>query len=277
MRSLHYGLCFAALLMAAAHPVGAELVDFSDARLTITIGPLVLAVPGPVSGTGVNVSRSSGGAVTRFTFPASAIRTTGFVVPVTDPAAVPIRGLQATLANAAGSFGLGTAGGFGGSMQIRGVEKVCFFSPCDMSPSANLSVPLSVVGTGGTATAMEGVVNVTVKGAGWTTGMITLPEFATTMNAEFRTGSRVQASQGTHLNLVTPIYISTNINPSQQLPGYGRFEVFLERLLPERTVTLCHKQRRTLTVASQAGDVHLGHGDTLGACPLATIPRQDRR
>ncbi len=32
-------------------------------------------------------------------------------------------------------------------------------------------------------------------------------------------------------------------------------------------VTICHKGRQTITVAAQAVDAHLGHGDTLGPCP----------
>jgi hypothetical protein len=35
----------------------------------------------------------------------------------------------------------------------------------------------------------------------------------------------------------------------------------------EQKVTLCHKDKNTLTVGAPAQAAHLGHGDTLGACP----------
>lgn len=34
----------------------------------------------------------------------------------------------------------------------------------------------------------------------------------------------------------------------------------------QRKVTLCHKQKQTITVAEPAVDAHLAHGDQIGAC-----------
>jgi hypothetical protein len=50
-------------------------------------------------------------------------------------------------------------------LSIFGVAKVCLFGPCKMNLVANLSVPISVVGQGGTVV-VTGAVNLTVIGAG---------------------------------------------------------------------------------------------------------------
>src|SRR5690606_29310661 len=80
-----------------------------------------------------------------FSLPGGTFATTEIVVPVTDPAAFPILGVQVTAANGTGTFSGGS-----GPMPILGQAKVCLFAPCETPPPANVSVPLSVVGAGGT-------------------------------------------------------------------------------------------------------------------------------
>lgn len=151
---------------------------------------------------------------------ASPFNATGVIVPVTDPAALPIGGAMATAHNGAGSF-QGSNGSFGGVMPIQGVTKVCLFGTCGSSPAANLSVPISIVGKGGTAY-VTGVVNVTVQGAPWTTatafvGSTTAMGFAHGPAS----GTTSTLNQSGVLRLVTPIFISTNIGAMAVVPAFA--------------------------------------------------------
>lgn len=163
--------------------------------------------------------------------PAGAFRQTGFAVSVTAPSAFPVMGLQVTAANAAGSFARDGGGALGGALPIQGVAKVCLFAACGSTPIANVSVPVSVVGQGGTATA-EGIVNVTVQGAPWTTGASS--GFAVGPNGQ--TSSTAQP--GGQLNLATPIFISTNIGALSEIAATGRIEIVLLQPPPFCEVTV---------------------------------------
>jgi hypothetical protein len=145
-------------------------------------------------------------------------------IPVTDPAAAPIKGVKAVgVSNAAGSFSGAT---LGGTMAFVGVTKVCLFAACNSSPPANVTVPLSVVGVGGSAS-VSLFVNVTVTGSPWTAGAIALDTGmgGTQMVTGFAHGpasgtSSTAAASGV-VRLVTPIAISTNIGPSAVLPAFA--------------------------------------------------------
>ncbi len=152
---------------------------------------------------------------------ASPFGATGIQVPVSDPEAFPIAGVVATVHNGAGGFAENAQGVLGGALPIFGVAKVCLFGPCTQSPTANLSVPLTVVGNGGTAV-VTAAVNLTVIGAPWTTGVAAIG--TTTARGVARgpasgTTSTLHAS-GT-VRLVTPIFISTNIGASPVVPAFG--------------------------------------------------------
>jgi len=108
------------------------------------------------------------------------------------------------VANGAGSFGPG-----GGVMPLAGIFKYCLFGGACPSAASNLSVPLSAIGAGGTVVLDGGPIARTVIGAPWTTGTIT----AGARPAQFHGGS----APG-HLELVTPIYVSTNIGA---MPAVG--------------------------------------------------------
>src|SRR4029453_2736334 len=139
---------------AAARPFTGTLV-IQIATLT----PIII----PGLGTAVVNGSSGGGHLTSLQVPADAF-VSNYVLPVTDPAAAPIKGIQASLANAVGSFsGSGGSGTFGGVMPIEGFSKVCLFGPCSAAV-ANISVPLSVAGVGGSA-AVTAAVNLTIVGA----------------------------------------------------------------------------------------------------------------
>jgi hypothetical protein len=143
---------------------------------------------------------------------------------VTDPAAFPIAGVQVTAMNAAGNF---TGDGdddppLAGSMAILGVAKVCLFTPCNAGPPANVAVPLSNVGVGGTAT-VSALVNLTVIGAPWTTGTAAVGT-NTQMGLAHGPGSLTSSTAlpGGVVQLVTPVFVSTNIGASAVLPVFAR-------------------------------------------------------
>ena len=185
-------LCSAGLLsLAGATPSSA--VPYTGS-LGLSIGGLATPVIiGGGSASGVT------GAVT-FSLASGDFTAVGVVLPITDPAASPLLGIQLTAANASGAF----AGG-AGIMPVLGVAHVCLFAPCTAPPPANVTVPLSVVGIGGTTT-ITGLVNVTVIGAPWTTG--TAAVFGTITMMGGTTGGG--AAGGGQVTLVTPVILWTN-------------------------------------------------------------------
>jgi hypothetical protein len=151
---------------------------------------------------------------------ASQFGATGLIVPITDPAARPVYGVMATAHNTVGAFHE-QGGVLQGAMPIAGVAKVCLFGACDGGAIANLEVPISVVGAGGTAAA-SAAVNVTVMGAPWTTGTVSIGTITTMGSARGPDGeasSTLQAS-GT-VRLVTPIFLSTGIGGLETVPAFG--------------------------------------------------------
>jgi len=222
MRSLFIALVvglFAITTVGSGTPASAGIVGFNG-EIAIRVGTLD---PILVSGAGVAaVNGSSAGVhLDSFVLPASPFATTGLIVPITDPGVFPIAGIAVTAHNGAGAFAGGTGTGtLGGSMPIFGVAKVCLFGTCSAA-LANLSVPLSVVGVGGVATA-TGAVNVTVVGAPWTAGTAaagTLSAMGFKHGPASLTSSTAQNS-GT-VRLVTPIFISTSLASSAVIPAFG--------------------------------------------------------
>jgi len=289
------GLTAAVLVIGVSGPSAATLTPFSQATLTVTIGtipPVLLPSAGPASGS-ADIVKSGAAIVGINKFPAGILGTGsvgvtsptsaptspsiacvpgvpnppakkgcglggGFLVPITDPAAAPIKGLQLTQNNASGNFAIGTPTSMQpqpvtpgphlrGPMALIGVNKVCLFKACTSNPSANITVPVSVNGIGGTVTA-TGAVAVTVRGAAWTTGQqLIFPRTAmtamganvppgnptgmgmgmTTMGATsmasifVKGGTSKTTMGGTHVQLVTPIFISTNIPASAVVPAFA--------------------------------------------------------
>jgi len=189
-------------------------LGFTGSLAVSVAGLSPVAIPG--SGTAVVNGSGAGGHLTALALPASPFATAGFVVPVTDPAAFPIAGLQVTAHNASGNFAGSGGAGFGGNMPIVGAAKVCLFGPCSAAVS-NLNVPLSVVGVGGVAL-VTGAVNLTVVGAPWTTGTAAVGTI--TSMGGVSPLSNTGAPSGA-ITLVTPIFISTNIGASAVVPGFS--------------------------------------------------------
>lgn len=209
-------LAFSTVLVLAlpAAAIAAALPYTSSLTLQIASLPTV-----SLGGAGVATVNGSGsaGQLTNLQVAAGDLAANGLVLPITDPAAAPIEGVQLTLANAAGGFaGVGGSGGFGGAMGLPGVAKVCLFGPC-ASAVANLIVPLGVVGAGGSAVA-SGVVNATVVGAPWTTGTVTVGTI--TAMGGVAPLSNTGAPSGA-VTLVTPIYLYTTLPLPGVLPGFA--------------------------------------------------------
>ena len=217
--------CAALLLpwLAVAPPASANQFPFAG-TLSIAIAQLpAVLVPG--SGIATLNPNASGVHLESAVLPAGAFAQSGFSISVSAPSAFPIAGLKVTAANGTGSFAR-AGGALGGAMPIQGVAKVCLFATCGGAPPANVSVPVSVVGSGGTITA-AGVVNVTVRGAPWTTsassgGFAVGPDGLASSTAQ--TGGR--------LNLATPIFISTNIGALSEISATGRVELAFEQPPP---------------------------------------------
>jgi hypothetical protein len=214
MRKLLGVLAAGLIAIGASGQAHAVALGFTGS-LSVSIAGLS-PVPIPGAGTAIVNGSSGGGHLASLALPASPFAVAGFVLPVTDPAAFPIAGIQVTAHNATAAFGGVGGGGLGGTMPIIGSSKVCLFGPCSAAVS-NLNVPLTVVGQGGVAL-VTGAVNLTVVGAPWTTGTAAVGTI--TAMGGVSPLSNTGAPSGA-ITLVTPIFISTNIGASAVVPGFG--------------------------------------------------------
>jgi hypothetical protein len=225
MRSALSVLAAVLLVLGMAVQAQAKSLEFSG-QLSIQLSTLdPVGVPG--GGTAVVNAAGGGDHLTSLAVPKGAFTTAGFILPVTDPGAAPIMGVQVTASNQTGTF-TGSGGfGLGGFLQLKGFSKVCLFRACNDGPIANVSVPLDPVGAGG-STQVSALVNVTVQGAPWTTA---------TQNAGFGATITMGSVQGPNgltsstaqtsgkITLVTPIFISTSIAASATVPGFGLLQL----------------------------------------------------
>jgi len=146
-------------------------------------------------------------------------------IPVTDPAAAPIKGVNAFAFNGPGAFA-GTP--LGGKMAVGGAASVCLFATCTASPPANVVVPFTLggtrgVGLGGGPITVKGLVNVTVVGSPWTAGTAAIGTITTMgfVHGPASGGQSSAAAASGVMSLVTPIFISTNIGASAIIPAFG--------------------------------------------------------
>jgi hypothetical protein len=177
------------------------------------------------SGAGVHLSTLS--------LPASVFATAGLTTSTAASSLFPVVGLYLDAANAAGSVAESVGGQIGGAIPLGGVMRFCLFAPCGAA-IANLSVPLTPIGVGGTAVVV-GAVNVTVEGAPWTTGTAMLSHFPFTETVTGfahgpASGTTSTAQAGGVLQLVTPIAFTTDVNPANNLLAFGILTI---RFVPE--------------------------------------------
>jgi hypothetical protein len=165
------------------------------------------------------VNGSGGGAhLSTLGLPANAFVASQVVVPVTDPAAAPVKGIQLTVQNGAGTV---AGAPLGGVIPLSGLAQVCLFAPCSGGPPVNLTVPLSIVGSGGTWN-VDNFVSVTVSGAPWTEGTAMtggLTQAGLAHGPASGTSSTANASGV--VRLVSPFTVSTNIGAVAYLPGFA--------------------------------------------------------
>lgn len=212
-------------VLGPAQGARAIAVPFSG-TLTVRISSLPPIV---YEASGTLVVNGSGGASTIQTLRLAASAFSGSAsVPVTDPEAFPIGGVRAAGSNGEASFDLS-----GGFMPIQGIASVCLFGACN-APVANLAVPFTVngtrgVGLGGGPIVVDDLVNVTVQGAPWTTGLAAIGTVAQQgfAHGPASGGAESFASLGGKLQMVTPIVIHTNIGASPTLPAFGVLELEL--------------------------------------------------
>ena len=218
MRNLSALVVGIVLLLGAGESQAAQASATGNIGLKILNLPLVeiptTAAPVTLNGTG------GFGPLTKLDVPAGKFQVEGGLLDVTDPGSAPLKGVVVTLANEAGAFDGAGGGGFGGLMAIQGVAKVCLFTPCT-NTLANLSVPLGVVGFGGYDYGTAAV-NLTVQGAPWTSGTAVIG--TNTMMGGLGPASNT-ASPGGHIQLVSPVFVSTNIGASAIVPVFAIMDV----------------------------------------------------
>jgi hypothetical protein len=185
------------------------------------------------SGTAIVNGSGAGGHLASLALPASLFATAGLTTSTTAPTVFPVVGLYLDVANGAGSVAETVGGKIGGAIPLGGVMRFCLFLPCG-SAVANLSVPLSPIGVGGSAF-VAAAVNVTVQGAPWTTGtaMRTHSPFTETITGFAHgpaSGTSSTAQAGGVLQLVTPIAFTTDVAPANNLLAFGILTI---RFVPE--------------------------------------------
>ncbi|MDJ0865040.1 MAG: hypothetical protein QNK03_02955 [Myxococcota bacterium] len=206
-----------ALLCVGGGRVAAEPVAFEG---SLDLELPTVAPPLSVQGFGVAVPNPEAGTLS---IPAGQI-TGQTAIAVTDPAVFPIEGLRLTVLQESGHFSV-QGSSVRGTMPAGALAKVCLFAACFDDPPAIVSVPMSHVGVGGTET-VSVLVNVTVVGAPWTTGSTTVGGIARQGFAHGLASATTSAvSNPGELQLVTPIFISTNIGAQPIFPGFGIFSM----------------------------------------------------
>lgn len=218
---------------AVVLPVEVEFMIQPALGLFVVLGPTV-------SGSGIAVVNGSGagGALSSLALPGSIVVATGVTMPITDPLVAPVQGVILTVANGAGTVGATGGGSIGGALPVSGVFRFCLFAPCGAA-IGNLSVPLTPIGVGGSAT-LQGAVNVSVYGAPWTTGSAMVGAFGyfqtiTGFVHGPSSNTSTAAQPGGTLQLVTPIAITTNIGVDNQAFAFGILTV---RFVPEAATAM---------------------------------------
>jgi hypothetical protein len=225
------------VVLAAGTAVAEPIVSAGEVRIQINVlDPIVLPQsPASVTATSASVS-SVDNLVETLQFGSGIFEAVGLAIGVTDPSSFPIVGIQATASNAAANFSRGAinAGKLGGNMALNGINKVCLYGSGGCSyASANISVPISVVGVGGAAfVSVTGMGNpapvaVTVLGAPWTTQTVSVGSITRMATGNTAMTQNAGATVTNNIQLVTPVFVSTNIPASAVVPVFGTLQLTL--------------------------------------------------
>jgi hypothetical protein len=221
MRQISRLLALVGLLLLGAQAQGAQLTI--PATLTIYIVGLPRLSISSVPLIGVS---TTGNHVDALTIPSSAFQVAGKELTATSRAPGLVKGVEFTVRNLAGAF---NGAPLGGAMPLIGIAKVCVLRVCS-NATANVSVPISVVGVGGFNTA-TGSISVTVGGAPWTAGRATerASSRPTITQMGFQHGpASATSSTALHsgvIRLVTPIFISTSLPSLAIVPAFGYLDL----------------------------------------------------
>jgi len=225
------GLIVAATVVASqAH---AAVIDFNG-----TLANQIATLP-PFKATGSGTATISGTDVTSLVLSAGAFNLPFVSIPITDPAAAPIVGVQAkNISNGAGSF---TGGPLAGKMALKGTAITCLLGSAlgcsntvtNGGPTANLVVPFTQNGTRGVGLgggpiipkAAAGI-HLTVNGNTWAqtaalnTGMGTI-KVVGFIHGPASGGAATAGQASGVVELVTPTLISTSIGASATIPSFA--------------------------------------------------------
>lgn len=214
MRAAALSIPLLALILAAAPPARSAPIQRPAVVVlalytTLDVGPVFFEATGPVT-----VDTASSGRLVSLGLPAGMLATTTQVV--TTASNVDIR---IAASNGPGAFAEDATGGFGGIMPILGTLRVCLFGTCDGSPVVDLALPLDVVGAGGTVTTTLQGFTLSVAGAPWGEGPVTLsgPGFVSVFEG-YRSGplggTSTTTLTGGFVQLVSPVHVAIpNLDP----------------------------------------------------------------
>jgi len=255
MRKLLAGLG-AGLLIFAGQAQAATL-PFTG-HLTTVIGNLP-----PLQATGSGTATVAGTSVTSLSLAGGSFPIALLSVPVTDPAAAPVIGIQAkNVNNGAGSFSGGPP--ITGKMALKGTSIVCLLGSgigCSSPHSANLTVPFTVNGTRGVGLGGPPIIvppkagiKLTVNGHPWTagtaavnTGMGTLTVMGF-LHGPASGGAATAGQASGVVELVTPSLISTSIGTSATIPAFAVLNIHFTAVPEPGTLLLLSSGVVGLTV-----------------------------
>lgn len=231
MRKLRQQAAIAACALGwIAAPASAEVVRF-EGIFTFEIAGLPAISLTTDAGLAMINDSAGGPHVDGLTLPVPVFGWARATAPVTDVEVWPIAGLQLSGDNSPpGSYRNGTA-----SLPWSGLAKVCLFANC-AAATANLSVPFTGAVGGGTNWLTGDDAVVTVVGAPWTTGTVTVPTprgGVMTRQGLIRGPGGGLSSTGSPsgvLQLVTPVLIQTNLDA---LPSLAAIATFRLHFVPE--------------------------------------------
>jgi hypothetical protein len=207
-----------ALAVALGAATGAEagLVSFREGQLSIYVrdlAPLSIPPAPPLESGFVNATRV-GDTLVSLNVPPGLFQAQGLTAVFDEPIGL-VTGVALTAANGQGSFSASGGGAFGGPMPIDGTLTICGLGSCP-SPFS-FEVPLDVVGVGGVYSNDFGFFALTMEGAPWSLGPVSIPTDAQGGSIQVSGSITLVAGPGSDLEveLVTPIFIETT-----DIPGF---------------------------------------------------------
>jgi len=256
-QALLFSIPLAATLVVA-NETHAAVLGFTGS-LTTTIEPVTSpALLPPITATGSGTATVSGTSITSLSLAGGLFSRTFLSLPVTDPAAIPVIGIQAkNINNGAGSFSGGPP--IAGKMALQGTAIICLLgsgicsTPGSLGPRANVNVPFTVNGTRGVGlgggpifgpNAGGSGVKITVNGNPWTAGTAVVNAGMGTLTVMGflhgpASGGAATAGQASGVvQLVTPTLLSINLGSLPAIPSFGVLNIHFTAVPEQSTLLL---------------------------------------